>query len=95
MEDWKNNILNSAKGITKGSPPSDAFDRILAKANEQKKKEKNAFGWIAVAATVSIIVMLNVFVIVDHENDQSVTKQNRIEYAIPLVKSYNIYENEY
>lgn len=94
MEDWKDDILNSTRGMTKAAPPSGAFDQILLKVKSPDQKEKPSRGWMAVAAMVSFIVLLNAFIIVQYNSSRRFAPPESANYSVPLITSYNIYQNE-
>ena len=94
MEDWKDEILNSTKGINKAVPPVGAFDQILSKVRRQGYHQENSRGWLGVAAAVSIIILMNVFFIVNYSNKKNLVSQRGSEYSVPMVSNYNIYGNE-
>ncbi|MEL6560712.1 MAG: hypothetical protein AAFQ94_21140 [Bacteroidota bacterium] len=87
MEDWKDDIINSTKGMSKAAPSADAFDKILIKI----KSKDDSHGWIAIAASVSLIVLINTFLIIDYSNSKRQTVANSTDYSLPLVSNYNIY----
>ena len=94
MKDWKDDILESAKGIIKPAPPSDSFDRVLSKIKTQDFGKKESNGWIAIAAAVSIIVLINAIIISGYTKSEHLAQHDRPGYSIPLVTDYNIYRNE-
>ena len=91
MEDWKDDILNSVRGMQKLDPPQDTFSKIQKKIRNQQPSQGSGFEWVAVAATISIIVLSNLLFI------NFYLKQGReasIDESYPeLVSNYNLYEN--
>ena len=63
MEDWKDDILNSMKGLPRATPAADAFDQILSRIHSQNPVVENDRGWMAIAASISIVLVLNMFLI--------------------------------
>ena len=94
MEDWKDDILNSMKGDPKVTPSPDAFDQILSRIHTQKKTIENGRGWMAIAASISIILVLNMFIINKHLSKNDSGAKNQSGYFVPTVTDYNIYNNE-
>jgi hypothetical protein len=94
MEDWKENILNSTKGMGKAHPPKEAFDQILLKISKQNQKTEPARGWLAIAATVSLIALLNAYVIVNYAPHTDPEEHRDSESYTSLVTDYNLYDNE-
>ena len=91
MEDWKDDILNSIRGLERLEPPEDTFSKIQKKIRNQQPSQSSGFEWIAVAATITLIVLSNLLFI------NSYIKQEReasIDESYPaLVSNYNLYED--
>ncbi|MGB3465410.1 MAG: hypothetical protein WBA74_09070 [Cyclobacteriaceae bacterium] len=94
MKDWKKDILNSTKGMEKAHPPSDAFDHVLHKINNQDRVTESSRGWMAVAATVSLIVLCNAYFIVSYSSDTDSTRRNNTGSYTSLVSNYNLYDHD-
>jgi len=94
MKDWKDDILNSTKGMDKAQPPAHAFDQILEKINNQDYKEDSSKGWLTIAATVSLVVLLNAYFIVGYSSNPGSAEQGNTNAYSSLVSNYNLYEND-
>ncbi len=89
MEDWKNKVINSLDGIERAEPRKDVFLKIQAKIHGQKSQSRQ---WIAIAATISMVVCANVYLLLNYNSTTSPTV-DKTEYQ-SLVTNYNIYGNE-
>lgn len=87
MEKWKDDILNSLEGIERAKPNSNLFEKIQAKTRKSPQ-EKN-YGWLAVAATISLVICFNVYLILNYNNQD--TNPETHSYG-NLISNYNIYE---
>lgn len=94
MEDWKDDILNSTKGMAKAHPPADAFDQILQKISTQDRATEPSRTWMGVAAAVSLIVMFNTYFIATYSSTADSSPQYDAGSYSSLVTSYNLYEND-
>ena len=94
MEDWKDDIINSTMGMAKADPPEDAFDQILKKIRHQDNNTEQSRGWIAIAAAVSLVVLLNAFIIASYSTHGGSAPQNNANAYSSLISNYNLYENE-
>jgi hypothetical protein len=92
MENWKDDILSSMKGAERAEVPAGAFHKIEQQIKEQKQKQVTPLRWLAVAASISAIVIGNLFFIMNYEQDSSSLGSDD---AYPtLVSDFNIYGNE-
>lgn len=88
MEDWKNEILDSLKGLEKAAPPSGSFAEIQRKIAYQQR-QKSPKRWLAVAAAISTIAVANVYFISSY-----LTQETEINEPLQtgLFSNYNLYE---
>ncbi|MEP0365817.1 MAG: hypothetical protein ABJN36_10050 [Cyclobacteriaceae bacterium] len=94
MEDWKDDILNSTKGMAKAQPPADAFDQILRKIGDQERTTESSRTWMGVAAAVSLIIMFNTYFIATYSSTTDSSSNYDAGSYSSLVTSYNLYEND-
>ena len=94
MEDWKDDILNSTKGMAKAHPPIDAFNQIQKKIRDRDNVAQPSMGWMAIAAAVSLIVLFNAYFIASYSSNADASLQNNTGSYTSLVSSYNLYEND-
>lgn len=94
MKDWKDDILNSTKGMDRVHPPADAFDQILQKIHNQEEAKNSSKGWLTIAAAVSLVVLFNAYFIISYSSSSDSTVQRRSDAYSSLVSNYNLYENE-
>jgi hypothetical protein len=95
MKDWKDDFLNSTRGMAKAQPPEHAFDQILEKINNQDYIQDSSKGWLSIAAAVLLVVLVNAYFIVDYSSDSGSAEQRNTNAYSSLVSNYNLYENEY
>ena len=92
MEDWKDDIINSLKGAEKAKPSANAFSKIQEKiAKQTPNKPGTKTEWWAVAATISLIVMANVYFLLSYSSTES---NKADEMYSGIVSNYNLYEND-
>lgn len=89
MEKWKDKIMNSLEGMERAKPSQDVFKRIQVGIQTKKGEGKQ---WIAIAATVSLMICANVYFLVEYDSKNPIT-ENGGEYQ-SVVSNYNIYDNE-
>lgn len=88
MEKWKDEIIDSLEGIQRAQPPTDAFLKIRKKINDEKATSSKQ--WIAVAASVVLVLCANIFFISNYST-QSTTENQEDAYP-SIVTNFNIYE---
>jgi len=90
MEAWKNDIMNSLDGIQKAQPPSDTFSKIQRKIRHKpNNNETNPTHWWAIAATISFVILCNVYIISTH-SEQTPTAD--VSNYPSLITDYNLYQ---
>ncbi len=94
MKDWKDDILNSTKGMDRAQPPADAFDQILQKVQRQDEVKNSSKGWLAIAAAVSLVVLFNAYFIISYSFGSGATDQHNTDAYSSLISNYNLYEND-
>lgn len=85
MEAWKDEIMNSLDGIEKVQPSDNVFHEI------QETIRKNTFNrrqWLAVAATVSLVLFANLYFILTYSTNENI--EGGEPYSA-IVNNYNIY----
>lgn len=94
MKDWKDDILNSTKGMDRAQPPTDAFDQILQKIQSQDDVKGSSKGWLTIAAAVSLVVLFNAYFIVSYSSGSDAIAPNNTDAYSSLVSNYNLYKND-
>lgn len=92
MEAWKDETMNSTRGMTRAKAPADCFDRIQKKIIDSNGLNKSNKTWIGVAAAVLIMIGANAVLLIDKSAD-STFSNNEIDYP-SLMTSLNIYDHE-
>lgn len=93
MKDWKDDILNSTDGMKKANPSSAAFDQILLKINSQDHVTEHSLGWMAIAATISLIILINTYFLATYSSDTASPPPDSEPAYSSLVTNFNLYEN--
>lgn len=86
MGDWKDDILNSMEGHEKARPSEDVFQKITMAIQEKPLSKKQ---WLAVAASVALILSANIYFMLTY--DSIVTETEQEESYSSLVNDYTIY----
>jgi len=94
MKDWKDDILNSTKGIERAQPPTIAFDQILQQIHSQDEVKNSSKEWLTIAAAVSLVVLFNAYFIISYSSSSASSTQNNTEAYTFLVSNYNLYDND-
>ncbi|SFB38071.1 hypothetical protein [Algoriphagus aquimarinus] len=92
MENWKDDILSSMKGADRADVPAGAFHKIEQQIKAQKQKQLSPMRWLAVAASISAVVIGNLFFIMNYEQESTSVASDDAYPA--LVTDFNIYGNE-
>lgn len=82
-KDWIENILNSTNGITSVTPSGDLFSKIQQRIKQQDTVSSKTL-WL-VAASIAILVLLNVSVI----SSKSTSKNDSTTHYLELTVNQN------
>ncbi|MBX2844141.1 MAG: hypothetical protein KTR26_20405 [Flammeovirgaceae bacterium] len=89
MEDWKYKIMNSLEGIEKAQPNEQSFYKIQTRIKASKRQVDYPKYWLAVAATIVLILCGNVVAITTFYKSDAIVSDSP-EY-IELITDFNIY----
>ena len=94
MDNWKEKVLTSVKGIERAQPPVDSFAKIQLKIQTQKLEGRtlNPLQWVAAAASIALVVGGNLFFLLSYPGQAS-TPIDGGTYS-ELVSDFNIYADE-
>ncbi|MEO9870759.1 hypothetical protein [Ekhidna sp.] len=86
MEDWKDKMMNSLEGMKRVEPQEAVFQKIRRKIRMESLNKRQ---WLAVAATVTLVLSANLYFIITYRSSLSdVEKQDAYS---TIVSDYNIY----
>lgn len=88
MEDWKDKIMSSLEGIERAKPNQEVLQKILAKVEDKKRNERKQ--WIAVAATITLVLCANVYFVLSYNS--SVADGSTDGSYAGVLTNFNIYE---
>jgi hypothetical protein len=86
-EIWIESVLESTNGMTKVAPSNDLFSKIQSKIKNQKVAPKTI--WM-VAASIMVLVLLNITAIKTQNSSQQETKS--IYLSETLIQSNQLYQ---
>ena len=90
MKDWKDKVIESVNTISRAEPPQDAFDKILNRINDEQVKTSPNKQWMAIAASLALIIASNIFILTSTRHEIS-TNNNIYEQ---IISDYNIYSDD-
>lgn len=92
MEEWKDKVFKSVQRVEKAQAPPHVYGKILKRIRESKEETaSNPQYWYAIAASIAILLMINVFALLNYTNQMEPTDE---AYYSEIISTYNIYDFE-
>jgi hypothetical protein len=94
MEEWKNKVISSLDGIKRAQPSAGLYSKIQTKQQNQEHLYKRQLTrkWIGIAASLIVVMSINLFFIKVRYTKTTKSTPNRNYTAI--ISNYNLYHYE-